>query len=1196
MLVKTKINSINWSQFEVCNSNKEIAFENMCRSLFVRCFLKNDEIIHSNPNNLGIEVEPVLIKETNKFISFQSKYFSNNISYMQIKDSAEKIIKHYSGCLDIVYLYCNKDLNTSNEQYKSIEKILNNVNIKLILITGQTILDKVTNFPVLTSLYFNNHQLTSSWFEEELKASLNSLGQRYNSEFNIDTKMNHYLNYFLKNKTAIKNINERKKDAIDELNSKRWYYKNYRSLIDEITNVIASYDDVNLHNILDCLKWGTNLNLRFSNEIDKVNLRINQLHMEIEKTHLKQEEHRQNIEELHRLEWLSNISSIISFTEVEKNLLQNKVLIVCGEAGTGKSQLFANSAKDIIDTGYHALLLLGQTFLSNDHLSEQIISQLELDYGIDELFDILEGIGECDNQCVIIFIDAVNESGNKNIWKMGLSRLLNKLDKYKYLRIAISVRSGYEPLVFDDSINRKIEQKEIVKLVHSGLREESPEAIQTFLNYYGIPFSPSYYLQYEMTNPLFLTLFCKTYNGKEVDMFTLFANIIHKADEEAQWTIGLDGTSEILIHLIYEIAEYKLSNAENCILKSDLFSLPFWETYGLVNSKIKFFVALERFGIINSYAYKGQEYCCIGYNLLDDFVCAKYIVEHGKNKAEIKEYLQNNLLGIENGVITRYSNQGVFIAVCNIYAQHYKEELIDIIDLIDDFFPKMNIIDDYIRSFLWQNGDAVNIHSFFDFIENHEVNYNTVWEVFIENSVKVGHPLNAELLHQVLKNKTLADRDHTWTIYINGLYTEESRIMNLIQFLDKGGSLVAASYESIKLMLILLVWLLTSSNRTLRDKASKAAIEILKNNFGMCQKLLTYFETVNDPYVLQRLYGIVFGACMKRTQEYINEYKELALYVFEHIFNQRLVYPDILLRDYARLIIERFVFEFPKEKNNFDLEEIQPPYNSEAIPIVEKQIYYKRKSENSGFNIIDMSMRPDHIDGKQGVYGDFGRYTFQAAVSDFNDVDMSNLYHYAMQFIQNELGYKDTLFGNYDKFLSSINYNRHDVKKIERIGKKYQWIAMYNILARLSDTHLLKSWQHKQYPFVGAWDPYVRDFDPTLNNNFLKPPNLPSFNSSIKDHNDFISNEQDESDIEAWSKTLSPFFKDHASKLILLDTKGDSWVLLYQYEELKNEQDILDRDSVGFKKGTQKIWTMSQSYIVKRCELDILKMSLQIRT
>ena len=86
------------------------------------------------------------------------------------------------------------------------------------------------------------------------------------------------------------------------------------------------------------------------------------------------------------------------------------------------------------------------------------------------------------------------------------------------------------------------------------------------------------------------------------------------------------------------------------------------------------------------------------------------------------------------------------------------------------------------------------------------------------------------------------------------------------------------------------------------EQCSVAFSCLVYNRLGLCKMILEKFESINDPYVIQRLYGIVFGACCKRTNGGL---QELAEYVFETIFNQEKVYPDILLRDYARLIIER---------------------------------------------------------------------------------------------------------------------------------------------------------------------------------------------------------------------------------------------------------------------------------------------------
>jgi len=1184
--------NISWSQFEICNQDSRVAFENMCRLLFNRFFFHNQAILHSNPNNPGIEVLPTLEVKTNKRISFQSKYFSST-DYSQIMHSVEQTIKYYSGEIDILYLYCNKDLTTTSKSYKNIEAKLNAVNIELVSINNQTILNQVVDHPVIASLYFNHHGLTHDWFNEQLKVNLESLGARYNEQFNVNTKTEEYINIFSKNREAVALINQKKTDTLNEIQNNRWAFRSHDNLLEKFCDYIGSINDITQNTILESLNWSTAFLEKFANDIAELNTEI-----EMKKQSSEKELDKKNRSELEReirqLEYLLDISSLLEFNEIEKNLLIRKVLIIQGDAGIGKSQLYANASEKTIQENGCALLLLGQSYLSGDHINLQIPVSLGLDFGIDELLNVLECAGEEKNQCSLIFIDAINESGNKDIWKSGLNQLVNKVDRLNYVRLAISVRTGYEILVFDDAIQQKIKSQEMVRLVHTGFREESIEATKTFLNYYHIPFSPSYILQYEMTNPLFLILFCKTYTGENFDISTLFENIIRKTDREAQNAVGFDSSSEILKYLVNEIAEYFLCMSKRSITKKDLLELGFWNTYGLSNNKIPFISAVEKAGLFISSAYNGIESYFLGYNLLEDFVCAKLIIEKYSDKESLREYLQNNLLEIKNGKITNYLTRDIFIVVCGLYAEKYNEDFIDIIDSLSDDIDKYHIIESYVDSFLWRKSSAVNADAFTYFLNKYNVNADKTWRIFIENSIKTNHPLNAELLHNILLKKSISQRDYLWTTYINGFSDEEERLFQLITFFDKGNSLDGLTDENICLMLILFAWLLTSSNRFLRDKTSKAMIELLKSNFQMCKPLLKMFEIVDDPYVIQRLYGVIFGATMKRTQKYEAEFKELSEYIFNAIFDKDMVYPDILLRDYARLILERWTYEFPNS-NVFDIAKIKPPYKSVAIPIVEKQKYYDEDVHNSGLNSIDRSIKPNCAD-VPGMYGDFGRYVFESAVRDFDEIDLENLYHYAMQFIRDELGYTDKLFGNYDTF--ERNYRgRHETKKIERIGKKYQWIAMYNILARISDTHLIKSWNDEGCQFEGAWEPYVRDFDPTLNCNFLLPSNLPCFEFSKMCMNEFYDgNSYDESKIKEWTEANCNFFNKHSLKLMINDTEGKTWILLNQFEKVKNAQHSHGKHSIYFDKGSQEMWSMSHSYIVKQDEFDVFKRELEQRS
>jgi hypothetical protein len=76
-----------------------------------------------------------------------------------------------------------------------------------------------------------------------------------------------------------------------------------------------------------------------------------------------------------------------------------------------------------------------------------------------------------------------------------------------------------------------------------------------------------------------------------------------------------------------------------------------------------------------------------------------------------------------------------------------------------------------------------------------------------------------------------------------------------------------------------------------------------------------------------------------------------------------------------------------------------------------------------------------------------------------------------------QLGWRPELFGDYEADLSYYDRSR---AKVERISKKYQWIALDELLAYLSDHyHLTPDWSDAPQQFRGAWQLFGRDFDPS---------------------------------------------------------------------------------------------------------------------
>ena len=1161
---------INWESFKTNNqdaSGIRIKFENLCRQLFANENLSGNKqfrYLHANPNNYGLETEPIFDETNKRWIGFQAKFFDNAVDYAQIIHSAEETVEHYTGkdgIVDLVFLFCNKPITSTAKGYIDTVSLLKRNNIEIQLITDNAILDLVRNkYPYLGFYYFGNLMLMQEWFVKNATYMFDELGERFNRNFNVETAYSTELSLFLHDQQATDFLNAKKHtllDNVEELNEKNGYN---REFLTALIRAVSKLPDVTPETLYQSFAWEdivmADIEPFFYELIEvKKSLKkkrdmfytLSQNHEVLKDRAVK--DCKKIESELEKINVLIDLPSGISISDREKRLLRSNVLAVNGKAGTGKSQLLACKTKELLEKNRAALLLVAGIYYSELPIHEQIMSNLRLDCSFEELIDILETIGERDNCIVPIIIDALNETWNKGLWKTELPAIIDKVDKAPMVKLVFSYRTEYETLLLSDAIRDKKQDEAILSIYHRGFADNSGLAVRQFLNHYNIPFTPLEYFGAEMSNPLFLTLYCKTYSGDEASLPSLYERLIEKANKNIFVALNLRsrGYSEgddILRPLISQMASKMVTNNLRAITKEELVHLEFWDEYGIVAAP--FINQLVREEILHNFADENLEYYFFAYDQMNDYYCAKAILDACSDRNDFRNYLSKTILKIENGKLNSFSDIDLFISACALYAERYKEECIDIIDSINNQDDQWEVFSRYISSFQWRDPKYISKELLYELLKKYPCTKDDLWSMLIGNSIKVGHPLNADFLHGFLSKIKLNKRDHLWTLYINDLpLHDEDRLVQLVQMYDHGEKLDHTSEKQIELLLTLFGWLLTSSNRWLRDYTSKAMVEILKEHFHLCIPILERFKDVDDPYVVQRLFGVVFGACCKRNSDGL---RELAEYVYESVFNQEEVYPDVLLRDYARLIIEKFFVENPDYRGSITQEKIAPPYNSDPIPEVEDQHYLERDYKGAMFWLLH-SMRFKGM----GMYGDFGRYVFQSALRNF-EIDDKKMFNYAIYHILNDLGYNEKYFGEYDQHCGG--YERHRTIKTERIGKKYQWITMHNMLARISDNcKMVDRWNYPSRDsirFEGAWEPYVRDFDPTLNQSFMVCDEAPIF-SALKEHvargveENKLSNISDAEAQKKWLEAPGIFFKGLKDTLILTDENDLQWICLTKY-------------------------------------------------
>lgn len=1170
---------ISWENFELYNPDKRHSFENLCRLLFKHELCPDGTILVSEPNHAGVEVQPVLSKD-GKIISYQSKYFTGNVQYPQIKKSAEATVKKYKNSLDIWYLYTNRSLSDC-DSYNEIVKILKENGTEIKVVSNDEILTTILKYQYIMEVFFGVKNLPFSWFKNQVKSAIDDLGIRYNAAFNVETEALDNLNLFLANEDGIEYINSKKAVVLksieqhcDELGYDE--HANY-DYIETVYDLVSNLEDVDITNYQKALFWYNNVSEKV-NETYDIDSQIKAL----------QEENINGDSEKYRreLEWEKNITEDLVFTDEEINLIKNRFTIVSGKAGIGKSQLLAMQALNNVNNGYETILLLGEYFTGNSSVVDQIMGKLALNYDIKKLFSIMEVYGQIKNRPIALFIDAINECECHKIWKNGVSALYDLVKEYSFVRVVISYRSGYERALFSDGMSNKMKSGEIATIIHKGFRGRLTEATKVFFNYYGVRFSPVYIMQERMQNPLFLSIFCKTYkeSNRCLSFPKVFKQFIKHANDEVKEIMEINLEGDLVFDFLKRIVGKSIDLKKRYLDKKTILGLDFWGEYGIVD-KMKFIFAVVKSGALNDFPDNGEMFYDLGYDLLRDYMYALEIQARNPASDLLYKYIENDLFCVEDGSIHNYGGISIYISLLAMLDEEENKKLLGIIDALRDDYDKDKLIDEYISSFSWRDNSRVSENYIYDLVGKYSIRVDTFIDMILENSLRLDSKLNAYYMHEMFKKMKLNNRDSEWTIYINGLFDESNRLYQLIDLLehDLEACKDLVDNES-ELVLLLFGWILSASNRNLRDHSSKVIYNILYTFPDKISWFVEKFAHVNDYYIVERVFCICLGVMSKIIDIKIN--KEVALAVYSSVFEDKEVLQDVKVREFAYLTIVKCL-NIVGNIEGIDYYMIQPPYNAEDIPIMEKQ-NYESDDYGSGFNRIVSSMYPNKIPKRGHMYGNFGRYIFESSLDCFENVNIENCYHYAMQYIKDELGYEDKYFSDYDGRGFHLNYYPGQSINIERIGKKYQWIALSNTIARISDNHYIRKYDSdmKYDKFDGLWELFhLRDFDPTIFGYNSTDIDLPQFdNVEI----DYSCGDDSDKGAELWAKNKGDFFEACINALTVKDKNGCTWVRLYTSESLSNKKKSLRRKRYSSERGDLYSWFQSEAFFAKNADREKL--------
>ncbi|MBP6238444.1 MAG: ATP-binding protein [Saprospiraceae bacterium] len=983
--------------------------------------------------------------------------------------------------------------------------------------------------------WFGQEEFSDNWFKQKLEESILNLGKRYTPEINFDLPiakvfeglsrdkyfkkqfLSHLDDLLKKYNQAVSHVKaDDVKDSVQKIDSIVNQFRQLCQQIDFEEITIIQHEDLSA--VLESCKEIIETLIHKFYELDS---------KKKEETKSKKE----YVSEVNSYGWdieyfrkLS--SSIYGFTKFLYGsivgLSSNPFLILTGEAGIGKSHLLADVAKKREARNQFTILLLGQQFSTKEDPWSQIIKLLQIECKRDTFLSALNSKAESTGARVLIFIDAINEGEGKAIWMNHMASFITAVKRFPNLGVVFSLRTSYEKLLIPDVVKEK---KQATRITHYGFANHEYEASKLFFDNYKIKQPSIPLLHPEFSNPLFLKLFCEGLHKKGLHeipdgyegISTIINFFLETINDKVSDKHNQPRKLQIVQKVVRQIAERVVDTNNSYIKFDDAFSfvIDMKETKA-VTDKSQFFQDLISEGLLTQNVYwdrEGNHFegIYISYERFSDHLIASHLLAKFLNKKNPKKSFSEDtkfaktikVIAAKIGVTVEPKklfeilktekeanyNRGIIEALSIQLPEQTNLELYEAAEHAREFQP---VAAAFIESIIWRKKETLS-DKLKDYINQVVIGNFDYHDYFINTILLVtSHPqnyFNSDFLHNHLWRFSMADRDAWWTQLIHKMYPgysdEVSAIRRMIDWAWAEDKRESISDESIRLMSQTMIWFLTSCNRTLRDSATKAIICLLQERINVLIQLIKTFEKVNDPYVLQRIYTIAYGCAVRTSNTEL--LKPLGDLTFQAVFNTENVIPDILLRDYAKGIIEFAVFK--GHKFDFDVAKIQPPFKSNlpaTFPTNDETDKFKFNYEDKDFkkhqwsqNSILSSMVTEYGRGTSG-YGDFGRYTFQSGLSDWR-VDVNGLSNLAVKWIIEKYGYDVEKHGEFDRTIGSDR--SRDNGREERIGKKYQWIAFYEILARVSDNYLCYensySRDAKEIKYEGPWEPYVRDIDPT---------------------------------------------------------------------------------------------------------------------
>ncbi|HKT26570.1 hypothetical protein [Dyella sp.] len=1033
---------INWDVFSELPGAADENFEKLCRSLVRRhygCFGRFKQLA----NQPGVEfhlqlTEPCDLGAPPRWIGWQCKWYElangqdlGAVRRSKIIEGMEKTRKHVPGVTDWK-LWTRHTLTKADQQWFFALENDRFPELKLELLTSTDIEDLLAGpGTLLRETYFGELVLTPALLAEQYRLAAAPFKRRYQPEVHVVVGAEEKILRRLGGQSAwrsLKKLSSALKANCTDIASRTEQLKTEIKarvdlLLARATGLAELLDS--LHAALGKGDFDAVQQILASNP--PLPVRYDRLLSKLRGARSDGAPLTSNL--------VADIHAVSSTLRSLERSIGVRAVAVLAAAGEGKSELAVKVTQ--MDAEFPGgVLLLGKNLHSGQGLDD-LVSAFKISgrpaESFDRLVEAVDAAGQRAGKRIPIVIDGLNEAEDPRNWRDELFRADELLKEFPYVLLVVTLRNEFAQMCLPD---------EFPQIKHNGFQEDPQTAIDKYFEYYKIDATdadlPIEFLQH----PLTLRIFCEVANPRRQHMVgvealpsSLTSLFEEHFDKVAARVAELSPTSN---RTYQEEVQDALRTIAGLLWDGNTRSVEFQVARTAVGDVGRWDAsvirALESEGVlVRTTSEDGGQGIAFAYDLMAGHVMAHHLLA----KPALAPWLQSD----EGRPKFQFREPGshtfaydVFRALVGLYPHRLGRR-----QLWQDLSDENLVLNALL---LTAQSDPRHIgretvERFARAMQESKQFARFAFERLRSIRAARAHPFDMDFLHGVLLAMSNIQRDLFWTEWVR---EKSEEIEDDFKFLSTRWNSSGLDEREIR-RARWVMWTLTSTSKRLRDVATKTLYEFATKRPAEFFRLAMEAIAVSDPYVPERMFAAAYGAALTTWSD-INavEMREtlprFAREIYRAMFAPGATHPTwhALYQEYClgTIAIARMVD--PNCLSEHEAAHLLPPFSYLPSPFENMPQYDPAVIERARREAIRM---------------DFGNYTMGRLIPGRSNYDNRNPeYLRVLPAIVSRmlmLGYDPEQFEAIDRQMKSGSRMGNDKHKVDRYGKKYGWIAYFEM-------------------------------------------------------------------------------------------------------------------------------------------------------